>query len=58
MAEDRGDLREHLIPESEYVTLDFDEVPEPEDLDGVEDDPEDEDDGYVEGVDLDGAGDR
>lgn len=58
MAEDRSDLREHYIPEDEYEVLDFDAVPEPDDPDGVADDPEDEDDGYVEGVDRDGADDR
>lgn len=47
--------QEHYVPEDEYVELHFEDVPEPDDEDGVPDDDEDEDDGYAEGVDLDGA---
>lgn len=40
------------IPENEILEVEVPHVPEPEDEDGVSDPDQDEDDGYVEGVDA------
>jgi hypothetical protein len=38
----------------DFEEIEVQRIPEPEDDDGVNDPPDDEDDGHVEGVDRDG----